>query len=79
MQAITLERLGWVLWPSFLAACVAEMAFFAVFDPVELYAFGSPNELGRMAVYTVGFFAFWAVGATSSALTVILASMRPRR
>jgi hypothetical protein len=78
MQAITLERLGWVLWPSFLAACVAEMAFFAVFDPVELHAFGAPNELGRMAVYTVGFFAFWAVAATSSALTVILASMRPR-
>ena len=79
MRAITVERLGWILWPSFLAACMAEMAFFSLFDPVELHFFGAPHELGRMAVYTIGFFAFWAVAASSSALTVFLVrSVRDR-
>lgn len=72
LRASTVERVGLVLWPSFLAACVAELAFFAVFDPVELHAFGAPHELNRMTVYTVGFFAFWAVAAASSALTIWL-------
>lgn len=73
MRASTVERIGLVLWPSFLAACAAELAFFAVFDPVDLHAFGAPHELGRVTVYTVGFFAFWAVAAASSALTIWLA------
>ena len=67
------HRLGWVLWPSFLVACVAELAFFAVFDPADLHLFGVPVEAERMPVYTVGFFAFWAIGAVTSALTVFLA------
>ena len=67
------QRLGWVLWPSFLMACVAELAFFALFDPTDLYLFGVPVEADRMPVYTIGFFAFWAIGAISSALTVFLA------
>ena len=66
-------RLGWVLWPSFLMARVAELAFFALFDPADLHLFGVPIEAGRMPVYTIGFFAFWIVGAVSSALTVFLA------
>ena len=67
------QRLGWVLWPSFLIACVAELAFFSLFDPADLHLFGVPIEAERMPVYTVGFFAFWAIGAVSSALTVFLA------
>ena len=67
------QRLGWVLWPSFLIACVAELAFFALFDPADLHLFGVPIEAERMPVYTIGFFAFWAIGAVSSALTVFLA------
>jgi hypothetical protein len=67
------QRLGWVLWPSFLIACVAELAFFALFDPTDLHLFGVPIDAERMPVYTIGFFAFWAIGAVSSALTVFLA------
>ena len=67
------QRLGWVLWPSFLMACAAELAFFALFDPTDLYLFGVPIEAGRMPIYTIGFFAFWVIGAASSALTVFLA------
>jgi hypothetical protein len=68
------QRLGWVLWPSFLMAGVAELVFFALFDPSDLYLFGVPLEAERMPVYTLGFFAFWTIGAVSSALTVFLAA-----
>ena len=66
------QRLGWVLWPSFLVACVAELLFFSLFDPSDLHLFGHPVEVGRTPVYTLGFFAFWAMGAVSGALTVFL-------
>ena len=55
-----------VLWPAFLAAGVAEVLFFTVFDPSDF-------ELGRLAAYSAGFFLFWALAACSSALTCFLA------
>jgi len=67
-----------VLWPSFLAAGVAEVLFFTVFDPSD---FGASRTLA----YTAGFFAFWALAASSSALTCFLergaaeVNGRPRR
>ena len=67
------HRLGWVLWPAFLVACVAELAFFSLVDPADMQLFGMPVELDRMTIYTLGFFAFWALGSVSSALTVFLA------
>ena len=67
------QRLGWVLWPSFLVACAAELIFFSLFDPRDLHLFGNPVDADRMLVYTLGFFAFWAIGAVSSGLTVFLA------
>ena len=54
-----------IVWPSFLAAGVAEVVFFTVFDPADL-------EVGRLAAYTVGFFLFWLLAATSSTLTCLL-------
>ncbi len=66
------QRLGWVLWPAFLVACAAELLFFSCFDPRDLQLFGQPIDVDRMLVYTLGFFAFWAIGAVSSALTVFL-------
>jgi hypothetical protein len=66
------QRLGWVLWPSFLVACVAELLLFSLFDPRDLQLFGQPVELDRTLVYSLGFFALWAIGAGSSALTVFL-------
>ena len=66
------HRIMWVLWPAFLVAGAAEFAFFSVFDPADLAFRGAPIELSRPAVYTIGFFAFWALGAASSALTVFL-------
>ena len=66
------QRLGWVLWPSFLVACAAELLLFSLFDPRDLHLFGHPVEADRMLVYSLGFFALWAIGAVSSALTVFV-------
>ena len=60
-----------ILWPSFLVACVAELAFFSVFDPVDFQLFG-PLGLSRRAGYSIGFFLFWGIAAASSALTCLL-------
>jgi len=62
---------AWIAWPSFLVAGVAQSLFFTLFDPVEMPVAG---ELGwsHTAVYSVGFFLFWAMCAASSALTWFL-------
>ena len=62
----------WILWPSFIVAGAAEGLFFTFFDPTDLTLFGEPIGLSRMAVYSLGFFAFWAFAACSSALTCFL-------
>ena len=59
----------WVLWPSFLAASVANGIFFTLVDPSELVIFNHPVVIGRMAAYSIGFFAFWMATAASSLLT----------
>lgn len=59
----------WILWPSFLVGGIAEGLFFSMVDPADLHLFGRPLELSRVAVYTLGFFLFWAFAAASSALT----------
>ena len=66
------RRLMWVIWPAFLVAAVAELVFFSIFDPFELHFFGAPLEMSRQAIYTMGFFGFWALGIASSALTIFL-------
>ncbi len=71
-QGYLAQRIMWVLWPAFLIAAVAETIFFTVFDPLELHFFGAPLEMSRQAIYTLGFFAFWALCIASSSLTVFL-------
>lgn len=66
------QRLMWILWPAFLVAGVAEGITFTLFDPQDMHFFGEPVELGRTAVYSIGFFLFWAFAAASSALTCLL-------
>ena len=77
------RRLMWILWPGFLAAAIADTVFFTVFDPFDLHFFGAPLDLSREAMYTMGFFGFWLLAMTSSALTLFLegtlgVSDRPR-
>jgi hypothetical protein len=68
------RRAMWVIWPGFLAAIVGEIAFFAVFDPLD---FNARLALSREAVYTLGFAAFWLLGMVSSALTLFLQHAAP--
>jgi hypothetical protein len=67
-----MNRAIWILWPSFIVGGIGEVLFFTVFDPQELYLFGEPSSLSRMATYTIGFFLCWAFAAASSAFTCFL-------
>jgi hypothetical protein len=67
-----LQRAMRILWPSFLVAAVAEMVFFAFFDPGEFFLFGQPLELSRTAIYSIGFFFFWGFAAASSGISLYL-------
>lgn len=70
------QRLGAILWPSFFAAGVATMVFFAFVDPLALRDLTFPAwELQRELGYTLGFFMFWVCTASSSLFTWIL--LRP--
>ena len=70
------QRLGAILWPSFFAAGVATMVFFAFVDPLELRDITFPGvEISRGAGYTIGFFMFWACTASACLFTWIL--LRP--
>lgn len=62
----------WVLWPSFIVGAAAETVFFTLFDPMEMHLFGEPVGMSRVAVYSSGFFLFWAFAAASSAFTCFL-------
>jgi hypothetical protein len=67
-----MKRLIYILWPSFIVGGIGEVLFFTVFDPQELYLFGDPSSLSRLAVYSIGFFLCWAFAAASSAFTCFL-------
>ena len=58
-----------VLWPAFVAACLLETVVFAAFDPHDLQAFGLSAEVDRDAVYSIAFFAFWAITSTTGVVT----------
>lgn len=62
-------KLYFILWPSFLIAGIAEIVFFTVIDPQDLYLLGQPVHFSTLATYSIGFFAFWAVCAASSYAT----------
>lgn len=59
-----------VLWPSFLVAGLAEVIFFTVIDPQELYLLGQPVRLEPIATYSIGFIGFWLICAASSLSTI---------
>ena len=70
------QRVGAILWPSFFAAGVATMVFFAFVDPLALRDMTLPDvAISRGLGYTIGFFMFWVATASSSLFTWIL--LRP--
>ena len=74
------QRIGAVVWPSFFAACVSTLVFFAVVDPVDLAGITWARvEISREAGYSVGFFMFWVATFSASAFTALLLSRAPAR
>lgn len=64
------QRLGAILWPSFFAAGVTTMVFFAHVDPLELRDMTFPGlPISRTQGYTIGFFVSWLATASSSLFT----------
>ncbi len=75
-QRTGIHRWGAIGWPSFFAAGVATMVFFAFVDPLQLRDMTFPTiEISRGAGYTIGFFMFWLATFSSSLFTWIL--LRP--
>lgn len=66
------QRMMWIVWPAFLAACAMELLVFAFVDPQDLHWAGHALQWSRQAVYTCAFFAFWGVVAGACWLTTLL-------
>jgi hypothetical protein len=66
------QRIMWIAWPAFMAACALELVVFAFADPGDLQWGGHPLALSRQGVYTVAFFVFWIVSMGACALTTLL-------
>jgi hypothetical protein len=64
-----MKHVIWVLWPAFVAGGIAEVVFFTLIDPQQLYLLGRPVDLSPLATYSIGFLLFWAICAGSSLMT----------
>jgi hypothetical protein len=74
-EVMRLRRIGSIAWPSFFAAAVATVVFFAIVDPNDLAEITWPHvEVSREVGYSIGFFMFWICTLASSAFTALLLS-----
>lgn len=75
------RRIGAVVWPSFFAAGVATMVFFAIVDPLELAQITWPRiDITRQAGYTIGFFMFWLCTFSACLFTsLLIVPVMPKR
>ena len=71
------RQLMWIIWPGFFMAIPAVGVVFSLFDPEDMHFFGSPVDVSRMGVYTLGFLLIWAFGAGCSAMTCLLQRTPP--
>lgn len=67
-----MRHIIWVLWPAFIAAGIAEIVFFTVIDPGQLFLLGQPVDLPAVATYSLGFLMFWLICAGSSLMTYFM-------
>jgi hypothetical protein len=67
------RRIGAVVWPSFFAAGIATIVFFAVVDPIALATITWPDiQITRPAGYSIGFFMFWLCTISACLFTAML-------
>ena len=64
-----IQKIVAIFWPSFLTAGVATILFFTAFDPQLLMQVSGYGHVSRLGGYTVGFFLFWLLTASTCALT----------
>ena len=64
------QRVIAAMWLSFLMAGIATGVFFSAIDPMELKYCVEFPEVSRTAAYSIGFFLFWLLTASSSLLAV---------
>ncbi len=64
-----IQRIVAIFWPSFVTSGIATGLFFTAFDPIDLMMISGQVDLSRMAVYSIGFFLFWLLTATTCGLT----------
>ena len=64
-----IQKIIAVLWPSFLTAGLATILFFTAFDPQLLMQVSGYGYVSRLGGYTIGFFLFWLLTASTCALT----------
>ena len=62
----------WVLWPAFAAAGIAEVVFFTLIDPQQLYLLGQPINVSPMTTYSIGFLLFWLLCSGASLMTFLM-------
>lgn len=67
-----MKQVIWVLWPAFIAAGIAEAAFFTLIDPRQLYLLGQPVEVSAIATYSIGFLLFWLLCIGSSLMSYLM-------
>jgi hypothetical protein len=62
-----------IAWCSFLAAGLGTMATFAFLDPARIPLDAVPLFWqSRSAIYAIGFFLFWGMGALAASLTLYM-------
>jgi len=64
-----IQKIIAVLWPSFLSSGVATILFFVAFDPQVILMASGYESVSRLGGYTIGFFLFWLLTASTCALT----------
>ena len=64
------QRIGAIVWISFLMAGAATGVFFSVIDPLELQYCVSFPAVSRTAAYSIGFLLFWLLTSGASLLSV---------
>lgn len=66
-----------VVWTGFLGACMLEALVFSMVDPRDVHWIANAWTPSRQTLYSLAFFAFWAITMLCGALVVWLS--RPAR
>lgn len=72
MRRSRAQILSAIFWPSFILAGVANSMFFTFLDPLLIASEVGLEHADTMAMYSIGFFTFWALTLSTSIATQYL-------